>query len=513
MDTHTCSRKRSARRKAAAFLVAMALGGWPLPPASALEAQARTPDAEPTVLTLTEALARASEHNPEYRRALNLIELEAPRQRMAWGAFLPDLTLSYGTGQAVRREESWVDFEGNPVANPNVRSVGSSYANQSVFASLDLFGGGSRFRALDEARALARSLRFSAERDLNRILADVRRQFLLVQRWKARVLVEETLLSAREGDFERSRRLLELSMVDRSDLLGAELDLEEQRSALIEAQGMVDKSRLALRAAIGDPLLSTPDPERQIVEAFDPNCLNLSLLVERALRENPEVGEAEATVSVSEAALRARRASRWPTLTLFSSLNRQAYGADGTALFDVNPGGFSGSLGFNVSIPVFDRFQTTRAIADASVELRNARETIRQATLQLEQRIRATHVDLTTAWAMFRERSRRREIADERLRMVREAYELETKTIEDLRAAIRDQAVALRDESDQRFDFAVALVELHEAAGIVAREAGLGGDGPREALHARCGSGVEPVNHPPGWTPALTGSPRNRDRP
>ena len=467
----------------------MALSGWPIHTAAELEAQARTPDAAPTVLTLMEALTRAAEHNPEYRKALNLIELEAPRQRVAWGAFLPDLTLSYGTGQAIRREESWVDFEGNPVANPNVRSVGSSYANQSALVSLDLFGGGSRFRALDEARALARALRFAAERDLNRILADVQRQFLLVQRWKARVAVEEELLSAREGDFERSRRLLELSMVDRSDLLGTELELEEQRSALTEARGMVDKSRLALRAAIGDPLLSAPDPEQHIVEAFDPNCLNVSLLVERALRENPDVGEAEATVAVSQAALRAQRASRWPRLTLFSSLNRQAYGADGTALFDVNPGGFSGSLGFNVSIPVFDRFQTTRAIADASVQLRNARETIRQATLQLEQRIRAGHVDLTTAWAMFRERSRRREIADERLRMVREAYELETRTIEDLRTAIRDQAVALRDESDQRYDFAVALVGLYEAAGFVAREAGLGSDGPPDALHERCGTG------------------------
>ena len=300
--------------------------------------------------------------------------------------------------------------------------------------------------------------------------------------------MEETLLSAREEDFERGRRLLELSMVDRSDLLGAEIELEEQRSALTQARAMVDKSRLALRAAIGDPLLSAPDPERQIVEAFDPDCLNVNLLVERAIRENPEVGEAEAFLSVGQASLGALKATRWPKLSVFSSLNRQAYGSDGTALFDLNPGGFSGSLGFSVSIPVFDRFQTTRSIADASVELRNAGETVRQATLRLEQEVRARHVDLTTAWAMFRERTRRREIADERLRMVREAYELETKTIEDLRTAIRDQAVALRDESDQRYDFAVALVGLYEAAGIVAREAGLGTEGPAVALHERCGT-------------------------
>ncbi len=452
-----------------------------------LGAQQPPPDPVPTILTLTDALERAAEHNPEYRMALNLMELEGSRERAAWGAFLPEVSLNFGTGYTLRREESWVDFEGNPVANPNVRTVASSYTNQAAAASLVLFGGGGRLHALEEARSLGRARRFGATRNLNGILADVWRQFLLVQRWKARAAVEATLLSAREGDFARSRRLFDLSMIDRSDLLGARLDLEDQRLAVIESRGMVEMSLLALRKAIGDPSLSAPDLDHEIVEAFDPGCLDVEFLVERTLRESPVVAEAEALLSGSRASLRARKASRWPRLTLFTSANRNAYGSDRTALFEVNPGGFSGSLGVSVAVPVFDRFQTTRNIADASVGIRNAGETMRQAALELEERIRFRHVELTTAWAMLGQRSARREVAAERLRMVREAYELQARTIEDLRAAIRDEAVALRDEVDQRHDFALALVGLYDAAGIVAREAGLGGAGPVDALWAPCG--------------------------
>ena len=48
------------------------------------------------------------------------------------------------------------------------------------------------------------------------------------------------------------------------------------------------------------------------------------------------------------------------------------------------------------------------------------------------------------------------------------------KSFEDLQNAIRSAATARRDDVDQRFAFASALVDLYEAAGIVAERAGLG---------------------------------------
>ena len=436
-------------------------------------------DSKPGALSLRDALARTVESNPEYRKALNRMELEGPTVRAAWGAFLPELEVSYGTGQAFARERSWIDFDGTRIENPEIRTRVTSYANQVASLSVDLFRGGGRFHALEQARATARVSRLSGAEELNRILADVQRQFLLAQRDKAGLAVEETLLAERRRDFERSRRLFELDLITRSDLLGAELELEAQRSVVVEARGSLDKSLLALWRSIGDPSIEVLDVERHLPEPFDPAGIDVERLVERALDEGAVAGVAEATVAVNRAALKARRASRWPGLTLFSNLNRRAYETDRAALFDLNPGGFNGGVGFSVSIPLFDRFGTSRGISEAAVELRNANETVRQTAVELEERIRARYVDLGTAWEVLRERSRRREIAAERLDIVRREYELDTKTIEDLRAAIREDAIALRDEVNQRYEFASALVGLHETAGIVACEAGL--DGCREA--------------------------------
>lgn len=429
---------------------------------------------DPVVLTLEDALARAADHNPQYRQALNQVDLAGPQGRAAWGAFLPNLNLSYSTGQRFSREPTAVDFFGNPIENTDLQTRASSDASQFLSMNMDLLQGGRRFHALGEARAQASVTRRAGERELNTVLAEVQRQFLTAQRQKARVAVELDLLAAREQDVEATRRRFELATVSRSDLLGTELELEAQRVAVIQAQGELDKGLLALAKAIGDPGLAEIDVAPGDPAPFDPATLDLDALVERGRRDSPQVGEAAATLSLRQAALRNQKAARWPTLRLTSSFYRNAYGEDQTALFELlelnfSPDDFRASVGLAVDVPLFTRFQTSRDIAEADVQLRNAGEAMRQTELEVEEQIRARFVDLETAWATVQERSRRLEIARERLRIVRQEYQLATKSIEDLRTAVREEASAQRDVVDQRYEFATALVGLYEAAGAVAR--------------------------------------------
>ena len=452
----------------AALGFAMAASG-----AAGLCAQSAAGDQEVTFLTLHEALERATQFNPQYRQALNRLELEGPQRRQAWGAFLPSLNMSYGTRQSFRQETTALDFFGNPIENPQAEIVSSSSADQGVSLSLPLLRGGARFHALGQARAQARVDRLSAERDLNTVLAEVQRQFLLAQRQKARLAVEEELLAARERDFDGAERRFELAAIGRSDLLGVSLALEQQRVTVRETQGQVEKGMLALRRAIGDPSLRLVDVEQTLPDPFDPTDLDLDGVVAEALALSPRVGAAEAGRSVRQSQLNSSRASRWPTISLTSGFSRSSFDRGRSALFDLNPGDFSGRVGLSVQIPIFTQFETSQQIAAADIELRNAGEGVRQAELELEEQVKSRYVDLETAWSNVRHRETVLEVATERLRIVQEEYRLATKSIEELRAAIREEAEAQRELVQQRFEFAVALVGLYEAAGIVAGEAGL----------------------------------------
>lgn len=449
------------------------LMGFAVLPGEGAIAQASASDQEVTVLTLQEALERAVRYNPQYRQALNRMELEGPQRRGALGAFLPNLSIDYRTGQNFRRERTAEDFFGNPIENEDFETISSSSSSQGANVSLELFRGGQRFHLYSRARAQARVDRLSAQADLNTILTEVQRHFLSAQRLRARLAVEEELLAARESDFEVTNRLFELATVGRSDLKGAELDLETQRATVTDIRGQVEKARLALARAIGDPALRSVDVEQQLPEPFDPTALDVEAIVAAALEESPSVGSAEAERAVNQSQLSSAKASRWPTLSLTSGFSRDSFGLQRGALFDWNPEDFFGRVGLSVSIPLFQRFQTSQDIASADVDLRNAGERVRQAELELVEQVRATYVDLETAWANVQQRDIAAEVASERLRIVQEEYRLATRSIEELRTAIRDEAAAQRDAVDQRFEFANALLSLYEAAGIVAREAGL----------------------------------------
>ena len=430
-------------------------------------------DGRATVLSLADALRLASEHNPQYRQALNRMDLETPQRREAWGAFLPSLDFRYGTGQNFRRESVAIDFFGNTLENPDLRTRFSSNASQSLTLSLDVLQGGARFHALGEARAQARTTRHVGRGELNRVLADVQVQFLLAQRHKGRLAVEADLLAARERDVEVQTRRFELAAVGRSDLLATQLELERQRAAVTRARGEYRKGLLALHRAIGDPEIGELDVEEQQPRVFDPASLDLDGLVATALRESPKVGEGEATLAMRQAALKRQKAARWPSLSLSSNIYRSVNGEDQEALFSLDPKDLYGGLSLSLAVPLFTRFRTSRAIADADVEVRNAHEEISRVELEVREDIHARYVDLETAWATQQERDRQLEIASERLRIVRQEYELATKSVEDLQAAVREEASALRDAVEQRFEFAAALVRLYEAAGVVAAEAGL----------------------------------------
>ena len=429
-----------------------------------------------TVLTLRQALNLAVEHNPQYRQTVNRLDLLGLEQRQGWGAFLPSVDARYSTGQALRRDVSWIGFDGRPAQNPSPEWVGSSSARMDLYVNFEVFDGGRRFRERDRIRAKVRADRLNARVELDRILAQVQRQFLTVQRQKAQVALERGLLADRQRDLELTRQRFALALDRRPDLLAREFDVEQQRATLREAEGRVETAVMNLRVVIGDPALEALDVAESLPEPFDPASLNLASLVARARGESPAVRVQEEQVQMRRASLRAETARWWPRITASSSWGRSANEDGQTALFDLQPGrSVSGnaSWGFSFTLPIFDNFRRSHNTASQRIELDNALESLRHQELQMELDVRTRFAALTTDWETLVLRERALELASQRLEIMREEYRLANVDIQPLRTAINEEARARRDAIDQRYAFALTLVSLYEAVGIVGEEAGI----------------------------------------
>ncbi|MEZ4414288.1 MAG: TolC family protein [Gemmatimonadota bacterium] len=420
-----------------------------------------------TSLTLERALELAREGNPAYRSALNNLDLAVPETRQAWGAFLPSLNLSAGTSGGFTRQLVGTDDFGNPIPNPNAQTRYNSGSNQGLGLSVPLFEGGRRFHELGQARAAGEARRWTARAELLRVEASVERDFYTAQRQQELLAIEQALLDEVRRDLEATERLFALAGKSRSDVLGAELAVRRQDVQVRAAAGERDKALLGLQAAIGVPTQRVEAVDPTAVVLFDPSTVDVEGLVGQAVENHATVRSAAADEQASAAATSAARARRWPSLTLDGSLGRGTFAQDGEALFDLSPNDRSnGNLQLSLSIPVFRQFQTSYQIAQADVGLRNAQETTRLRRLEVERDVRSAWIDLMSASDQVEATRAAQDVAEERLRLVREEYRLAVKSFEELQSAVREDAQARRDALGARYDFVQARIAFEEAAGV-----------------------------------------------
>lgn len=425
-----------------------------------LEAQA------PRVLSLEEALELARRNNPVLRQAINELELTPAGVRAAWGAFLPDLSLNLGTNINLNRRLQAEDFFGNPIANPNVEWVTASSSSQSVSANLRLFEGGARFhqRGAERARGIARERRVEAE--LTDTWARVATSFHQTIRQSDLLELEMAILEGKRLDLESARRLFELAVVSRVDVLAAELEVQRQERAVRQAENEHAKAVLALRAEIVAPDMGEFTTRGTLPEPFDPAALDEAGLIGRALERSPLLLRNRAEVDVGRASLSAVRGTRLPTISLGTYFYQNAYGSDYTAAFQpFSTDSRYASAQLRMSIPVFTGFSAERDIADAEVQLANAEEQMRQTRMEIERDVRSGLINLRGAWDSYRLAERSSEIAEERLRLAREEYRLTTVTFSDLQLAIEGAAIERRTAINARYDFIAARIALDRVVG------------------------------------------------
>ena len=428
--------------------------------AAPLEAQ------ELPVLSLEDALELARQNNPVLRQAINNLELTPAGMRAAWGAFLPDLSLNFGTGVTLNRRLQAEDFFGNPIANPNVEWVTNSSSSQTISAGIALFEGGGRFhqRGAERARGIARER--SVEAELTDTYGRVANSFYQTIRHSDLLELELAILEGKRVDLESTRRLFELAVGTQVDVLGAELEVQRQERAVREAQNEHAKALLSLRAEIAAPDVDDFTTRGTPPEPFDPEALDEAVLISRASDLSPRLRQRQAEVDVGRASLSAQRSARWPTLRLNTNFNQNAYAQDyGAAFKPFSDDSRYASARVSVSLPVFTGFSTERNIAEAQVQLANAEEQMRQTRLETERDVRSRLIDLRGAWDSYRLAERSSEIAEERLRLAREGYRLTTVTFSDLQLAIEGAANERRTAINARYDFAVARIALEQVVG------------------------------------------------
>lgn len=453
---------------AAALLVALARPGGD----RALHAQEAPPEAGAGAasdsLTLQAAIETALGEAPEVRSARADLSAAESGRWADWGAFLPTAS----AGASFRRSDfttfTFVSPEGVSRALDDPVESTSKGASQSLSLNWTLLQGGRRIAELmaggSQVDAAGHRLGL-AER---RTVAQVKRAYVEARKQERLAELAREQLEARRRDLEITRERYRMAAVGRSDLLGAELELEEARLAVLEAEDAARVARRALRVAMGvDPEAEGEAALGEVPDPPDASGLDPAGLVDRALSGNPELAALREEAEAARASLWGARARYLPEISVGVNLSRsESLGPEGD-LFVFDPRNRGSSFSVQASWNLFSGFQRKEQTAQASASLTRATVERSRRRIELEKEVRDAVEEIRRRSERLDILGRSVELARQRLELAREQYRLGTFDYLQLQNAVQQLSTAEERLLRERYDYLLAWADLEERVGTI----------------------------------------------
>ncbi|HSY84222.1 MAG TPA: TolC family protein [Gemmatimonadaceae bacterium] len=403
-----------------------------------------------TTISLADALTHAASASPDVARGKANVWEARSQQRLAVGAFLPQIAYQ-------------ANFSNADLASPepplSLALPGPTYGT-GVLASLDLFTAGRRGaqrRAADAERTAADASLVDRTYGA-RLTVEV--AFLDVLRAEDLIKVSEARLARDQEALNVAQHRLEAGTSFRSDVLRAGVELSSAKEALLAAQAQYTSAAFELgrvtglgRAVGANEADSTivrplPVPDREMVDLI--------------VSGGPSVRSADATADAATASVRAAKSQYFPTINASGGYSVYSQPATRGPLID---GGQAWQFRVGVVYPIFDGFQredgVSRADAEADAASATRADTKREARAAAERGL----ANLNVAGERIRLAEEAVVQATEDLRVQDARYQAGASTILDRLTSEATLVATEQDAVTARYDYGIARAQLEALAG------------------------------------------------
>lgn len=406
----------------------------------------------PLTLTLQDALQRAKKNNPEYRSAQT--EYGSARQDVVINraALLPNVNY---TASFAYTEGGGVPGVGRFIANNGVHeyiSQGDVHQGISLGAIAD-------YRRTIALEALARARAEIATRGLVVTVTQAYYGFVTAQR---KFADEQTAATQAQAFFDTTRKLENGGEVAHSDVIKAQIQMEQTQRDLREAELAMNRTRLELA------ILVFPDFNENFAVVDDlqtPQALPSFPEIEvAAAKNNPELRAAIANLQAAKQGV----ATAWNGILPSLSLD-YFYGIDANH-FAVRTDGIH-NLGYaataTLQLPVWNWGASRAKLKQAGLRREQANLELTFAQRQLLANMRILYSEAEAAHAELDSLSRSAELATEGLRLSRLRYQAGEAMVLEVVDAQSTLTQALNGLNDGQVRFRVAMANLQTLTGTL----------------------------------------------
>jgi outer membrane protein len=407
-------------------------------------------------LQLAEAIQLGLENNFDIRIVRNSVEIAENNYSYRNAGFLPTLSADGALTKEVQdTQQSFLDGREQNANNAASTNLGAS-------ATLDwtIFDGTRMFIAYEQVGALRKAEATNAEVTIENTIAQISNAFYSVILEKAQMEVFEESLELSQERVDIAKTKYEVGRVSKLEYLAAQVDYNEDKSALILQQEALYTAKVTLNNLINQP----PDAAFEVPGQIDPNlALDKEVLRNLVLESNPNLLLAWHNQNLAYLEMKAQKTDYYPNISLnagygYNSLEAEA----GFVFLRRSNGPFYGVTG---TWTIFDRFNRRREVQNAQVQVETTELEIERIRQSLLADLESTYINYLNNVNLFQLEEQNLEIARENAEIALERYRLGNSNALELREAQNNAVQAESRLINAIYSTKLAEIELMRLSG------------------------------------------------
>lgn len=352
---------------------------------------------------------------------------------------------------------------GRSIGLDNVyENTNSSQTSFGLNAGITIFDGLRMKYNIDARRAELGASDADLEQFKDEIEMSVSTAFLQVLLQKELLEIANQQVDLSKASIKLQNELIESGKLAKGEIyeLEAQLAREEQNLVQTESQlrlSILDLAQIMELEDFENFDIIAPPIEHIINEEY---LISSEDIVQSAFLVRPEIDAANLRLEGSLLDVKIAKSRLYPTLSFGANMGTGYYNMGGrtnTSFGSQIKNNISNSLGFNLQIPIFNKFQTRNSIRTAQLAAENSRIEIDKVKVELRKRVEQAFENAKGANSKW-QASKKAEIAgQESYRFIQEKYEGGRANSFELFQSKTNLAKTLADQAQAKYEYAFRL--------------------------------------------------------
>ena len=383
--------------------------------------------------TLQQCLDYATEHNIQVQKSRISEQEAAESMKQSRAALFPSLSASMNQSVGYRpfQEATMMVQNGMATASNNKVTESGSYG---VNASWTIWDGGVNRKNIEAARLSSDIAATQTAQSLNSIQEQIAQLYVQILYTTEAKRVNEKLAETAQQQLDRGRERFDVGDLARADVAQLESQLAQAQYDLVNAQSQIAGYKRQMKELL--QLSITQDFDIASEELDDERALALipdkQEVYDAALQQRPEIRAAELQTQSAALQLDIAKRGYLPTIGMSAGIGDSHYSGSDDALGEQMKRNLNGSVGLNVSVPIFDNRRNRTAVEKAKLQRTSAQLDLLDKQTALGSTIENLWLQATTSQERFRAAKIAAESQATNYELINEQFKAGLKNIVDL---------------------------------------------------------------------------------